>query len=82
MSTESAVPETFLFTFQYQGAGYLLGIEAASHAEAVKTFAAMPLARKRALAMARVSTPRERDHVAELGAWVRSLFGADVRSRA
>lgn len=82
MPTDLSQPETYLFSFQYQGATYVVGIAAEDHATACAMFASLSPARKRALALARTSSARERDHVAELGTWLRSFFRREARSAA
>jgi predicted RecB family endonuclease len=66
-------PEAFLFAFKDRGETYAVRINAGSADVARSIYARLSPADKRARVVARMQR-RERDHIAELGVWLKAAL--------
>ncbi len=73
MPTDLEKPEAHLFAFVYHGESFAVRIMARSRDAAVKEFAALSVAEKRARSIGRLDS-RDRDHVAEVTGWFSALL--------
>lgn len=73
MPFDLVIPETFLFSYAYGGETYAVAVAARSRTEALDAFRLMSNAERRARIVGCLRR-EERDPIAELAAWLASVF--------